>query len=236
MYLLLVTFLCITCISANLPCKISDHECTKKAAASSYSRWFEILKESLEPLHKDLIEGNFPTLNYKFLDTNTTGFSQCSVEDLKFSGDKVKDNLKFDLKMFCPRLMMKGNYELKGVLISESVVGKGPYTMECKGYTFVVNADMNTHPGPDGKEVATIKSFKVDVESAKGMQFDFKNLFNGQKELSDAVHKFANENWEAVSKAFQGPFMTANFETMIKIVNNKILKHIPLDTYIDSKV
>lgn len=56
------------------------------------------------------------------------------------------------------------------------------------------------------------------------MKFKFENLFNGDKLLSDTIHKVANENWKEISQdinhGLEDACSLVAFEFAKKIFNN----------------
>ncbi|CAG5028552.1 unnamed protein product [Parnassius apollo] len=57
-------------------------------------------------------------------------------------------------------------------------------------------------------------SFKFDVKD--GANFDLTNLFNGNKELSEPMLIFLNENWKQISKEFGDPIMDVTAKKLFK--------------------
>ncbi|KOB74337.1 DUF233 protein, partial [Operophtera brumata] len=83
----------------------------------------------------------------------------------------------------------------------------------------------------DVKNYIAVKNFRLKPEPLEPVVYDFKNLFNGQKDLSDTTHKFVNENWKEVAYEIQDPVFKANFKKIIKNAN-KLLKSIPIENLI----
>lgn len=52
----------------------------------------------------------------------------------------------------------------------------------------------------NGKMYFTVESYRLYINITGYMKFKFENLFNGDKKLSDTLHKVANDNWKEISQ------------------------------------
>ncbi|XP_050348940.1 protein takeout-like [Nymphalis io] len=210
------------------PCDISDQSCVNKLANILLPHVFTGIPNldvtSTDPLFIEEIVGDISILKYKFFNSTFIGFNNCEVSNLQL--DKEFTKVIYDL--ICPHFTMDGKYEIKGRLILLPIEGKGDSHMNTEKYKVNVDSDLKTFMGKDGKIHAQIKNFKLKCEALEPLYFDFKNLFNGQKDLSDAVHKFAHENWREVTELVQDPVFYAIMRKNIANTN-KYLKHVPLE-------
>ncbi|XP_028174630.1 protein takeout-like [Ostrinia furnacalis] len=211
-------------------CKQDDNTCILTSAKAAIAHMIagdpSLGVEALDPIFTEKIEGNFTTLNFAFYKSYLAGLKDCDFTNVQIDLEKTK--LHVDL--LCPHLDMKGDYNIHGVLITLPVEGTGTYNMKYKNTKVAFDGTLNAVTSPDGNSHLHIKNFKLNPD-AGGVVFDFKNLFNGDKDLSDAVHNFANENWAVIAKEFQQPIFDENFKQFVKGIN-KYLKTISKDIYL----
>ncbi|XP_023943094.2 protein takeout-like [Bicyclus anynana] len=213
------------------PCKIEDGACIEKSWIAASEQIIqgipELGIEPADPLFIEKIEGNLSTLKYKYFNTTIVGYKNCRISDVKVSNDFK--NYHYELNI--PELKLHGMYEMAGRLISMSVEGKGEFFQTTGNYKIIVDAELKVAPGDDGKLHMAIGDFKLKCYPLTAIHFDYRNLFNGDKDLGDAVLKFANESWEEVANLTQDPV----FEAIITKLNenaNKLLKFVPLEEFI----
>ncbi|XP_075975226.1 circadian clock-controlled protein daywake-like [Anticarsia gemmatalis] len=210
-------------------CKPSDDACVTKAVQLAYPLILEpnadIGAVEMDPMHHDIIEGNLSILKFKLFNTTLTGFRAAKIKSAKY--DEAADTLKIELHS--PGFHLEGLYDINGRLIILPVEGNGDYYIDALDYILIINLELKTIT-KGGKTYKIVKSFTFTAEPTKSVVFDFRNLFNGQKELGDPVLKFANENWKEVANEVQEPVFTANCKTLITNAN-KYLKTLPIDEY-----
>ncbi|XP_047531427.1 uncharacterized protein LOC125067092 [Vanessa atalanta] len=205
------------------PCKKTDIACIEKSVNDALPQIIagipELGVESTDPQALDYIEGNLSMLKYKLYNSTLFGYKLCKIENLKFNDDY---NVQCDAK--CPKFSMNGQYEMEGRLIKLPIKGKGDYLLSSPDYLINVNTELERVKETDGKTHFVIKNMTFVAQPLSGLQFEFKNLFNGQKDLAEAVHKYAVENWKEVCLLMQDPIWSAS---IVKIVSNfnEYLKH-----------
>ncbi|XP_045449993.1 uncharacterized protein LOC123658682 [Melitaea cinxia] len=213
------------------PCKLNDKSCIEKSVNLALPKIIagipELGIESSDPMFVDLIEGNLSIITYKFFNTTIDGYKDCTVTNLKIDEELTK--LHYDLN--CPKLQLNGKYEVNGRLIVLPVEGKGDFNLVAGKYLMTAECDLKKIQGSDGKTHLSIKNFKLTMKPLAPIKFRFQNLFNGQKDLSDAVHKFANENWLEVTELVQEPVWNTCTKKIFGYVN-KYLKTVALEDLI----
>lgn len=50
-------------------------------------------------------------------------------------------------------------------------------------YRLIIDLELKTITGKDGKTYRTVKNFKMEADPLEPVNYDFRNLFNGQKDL-----------------------------------------------------
>ncbi|KAJ8716748.1 hypothetical protein PYW07_003375 [Mythimna separata] len=233
--LLLLLFCAIVNVLSNpaIPlyqCKSNDDACVTRAVNAAYPLVLEanpeIGAEPMDPMFQSVIEGNLSILKFKLFNTTITGFRSCVFESAKYNEEQ--QTLKLDT--LCAGFTLNGLYDINGRLIILPVEGNGDYSLTTKKFRLIIDLELKTFT-KDGKTYKNVKNIKVNAEALEPVVYDFRNLFNGQKDLADAVLKFANENWKEVADEVQLPVFMANVKKVVKNAN-KYMKTIPVDEYI----
>ncbi|KOB68961.1 Juvenile hormone binding protein-like protein [Operophtera brumata] len=87
-----------------------------------------------------------------------------------------------------------------------------------KNIKIVFNIDYEIEKGDNGKDYVVPKDLHFDFEVRDNANFQLTNLFNGNKELSDIMLKFLNENWKQVSQEFGRPMVAEAAKILFKNV------------------
>lgn len=123
-----------------------------------------------------------------FSDLLVTGPSKFQIDNLKVNLEK----LTFDFNIYLPKLSFHGKYDLKIKLLLLNIAGTG----DLKGVLEHSRARVklyNERYNKDGQQYMRVKRLVVKIQIEKG-QFDMKDLFNGDKVLSQVGNQFINDN------------------------------------------
>ncbi|KOB52916.1 Juvenile hormone binding protein-like protein, partial [Operophtera brumata] len=107
--------------------------------------------------------------------------------------------------------IVKGHYTASGRILILPITGD-------ENIKIVFNIDYEIEKGDDGKEYVVPKDLHFDFEVRDNANFQLTNLFNGNKELSDIMLKFLNENWKQVSQEFGRPMVAEAAKILFKNV------------------
>ncbi|KAI5646093.1 hypothetical protein NE865_01986 [Phthorimaea operculella] len=211
-----------------IPCKKSDQACIEASAKAAVPKLFKGYPEfgidPSDPMPVDDVIGDLSTLRFKLTNTTVVGLANCDIN--KPHLDLEKSKLTFE--MTCTDFYFNGLYDCSGKLLILPVEGNGDYILTCKKFMFAMDADLKQVQGSDGKKHLAVKNFKFKADALEPIIYDFKNMYNGNKDLSDAVHKFANENWKEVADFIQEPMLLVLLKQLIKNLN-KLLKLVSVD-------
>ncbi|CAH0719901.1 unnamed protein product, partial [Brenthis ino] len=180
-----------------------------------------------DPLFIEKIEGNLSKLKYTLYNSTAEGYKNCEIKNFKVN----KDETAAQLELHCSSITLAGDYDIKGRLIVLNIEGHGGYNIISGKYKITIDFELTKAQGKDGITHLAIKNFKIKCEGLSANKYKLKNLFNGQKELSDAVHKFAHENWKEVGSFVEGPVWTAIIKKVIHYIND-YLKGVPLENIV----
>ncbi|XP_022129485.1 circadian clock-controlled protein daywake-like [Pieris rapae] len=223
--ILALTTLCASVAQSEIltPCPLNDIVCFEKSINNALPQLLSEDKtlgvESSDPLKLDMIEADVPDVKLKIFSPITTGFKKCVAKNVKLSLDTLKLHLELD----CPNLETTGKYDISGRLITLPIEGKGDFKISAGSYNIIIDGDLETVTGDDNKAYLSIKSFKLTYEATAPISFDFKNLFNGQKDLADGAIAFANKNWKQVSSLLQEPIWNKNMNKIISNINKYLM-------------
>nr|XP_026496430.1 uncharacterized protein LOC113400945 [Vanessa tameamea] len=142
--LLLTSFLASGVFSGSLipPCPKSDTPCIEESLNVALPKICDGIPElGVEPSVPQFIpfvDGDLSTLKYKLYNSSVTGFKKCIMSNLKFNDDFTAVHCD----MNCPELMMVGQYDLTGQLISLPVEGNGDFTFVSRDYLLKFNVKL----------------------------------------------------------------------------------------------
>ncbi|KAF9420005.1 hypothetical protein HW555_003599 [Spodoptera exigua] len=93
------------------------------------------------------------------------------------------------------------------MLLILPISGDGDVTIKIKNLGVTLTMPYDIVKNEQGKDVIELKSYKYTYENNENTHFKLTNLFNGNKQLSDAMLTFMNENWKAISQEFGNPML-----------------------------
>ncbi|XP_035450505.2 circadian clock-controlled protein daywake-like [Spodoptera frugiperda] len=203
-------------IGPRVQCDFSDADCITRTSQAGYSDFVNGIPgvAPSDPLRQDFIVGNLPTIKYTIKDGVLSGFKKCFIELKRFMKDKT-----FDYQLRCPQLTLVGEYDLKGDLLNSYIEGKGPFKVELYDYRFLLHGNYETEKR-DGKSYLQFGTYTVNLDAQGKVVYDLKNLFNGDKQKSDAALKMMNDNWKATDEAMCQPAMEAFMKVFVKNMND----------------
>ncbi|KAK9503384.1 hypothetical protein O3M35_009945 [Rhynocoris fuscipes] len=234
--LLLVCFFTQQTIAAKLPK-------TWKTCKKNDPNILTCLKGAIEDALHDLANGN-PSLGVLPLDplhfekiaiNQGTGPVSIKLElkNLNVQGVKtIKINSisKFDWKdaaldVSVPaKLIFDGEYTIDGKVMVLPVKGTGHCHITADNFKAQVTAKIKTIE-KNGKQYYEISMLDLDFQTDK-VQFQFDNLFNGDKTLGNQVNVFINENWKDVINELK-PAIIQAFTTAFKSMGNNLFSRVP---------
>lgn len=195
--------------------------------SSSVKKGFPDLKiPSLDPLFVSeikVLQGNGPvSIDSTFTNQKFHGISNYKIERAKINLSTGR--MEFDVSL--PWLYVDGDYNIKGQVLILPIRGNGD---SWSNYTSVTGTAVLS-----GK---TVQRSAKDYYSLENVDFDISvekatihmnNLFNGNKELGDAMNKFMTDNWTAVFKELK-PVINETIETIIKDIAAKLFQKYSLN-------
>ncbi|KAL3282200.1 hypothetical protein HHI36_005394 [Cryptolaemus montrouzieri] len=229
--------------SSSLKCK-SKLPTFLKTCRRSDPNLEECIKESVQRLKPLLAHGisefDIPSCEPLYipevvLDQGTGAVSvKSSYKDIKVYGpsdftlQQVKINLNKDrirLKVHVPSLYLVSKYTMEGRILMMPIMGSG----NCYGNYSDIDATVSIQGQKINKDNETyfnVKEFYVDFNIGHA-SIKLENLFNGDKELGEAMNLFLNDNWKNVANEIK-PVLEDTIAGIFKKFSNKIYHKYPL--------
>ncbi|XP_075975344.1 protein takeout-like [Anticarsia gemmatalis] len=211
------------------PCKEADLVCLKSSAEKALPVLAAGVPElgiaKMDPMFMEQVKTSQAGLDMDFRNTNVTGLRHCKVLNLKRAGPKTYLDLKCSVNMV-------GDYTLGGKLLIMPIEGKGKYGIKIRDIVVKIAFQVGEKE-VDGEKYWTVKSWKHTSEVEKGVHFQFNHLFNGNKQLSDAVHEFANSNWRDIFQEVAPPIVKAIVAQILEEIT-KLFDKVPINQLVVS--
>ncbi|XP_046978162.1 circadian clock-controlled protein daywake-like [Vanessa cardui] len=154
---------------------------------------------SLDPMAMKQVKAVQSGLKMDFKNTTVRGLRNCKVLELRRFTHKTEIDLKCSVTLI-------GYYSLNGKLLVLPIEGQGKYKIKIQDVIVKVVLDIEEVES-DGELYWKVKGFKQTADVVGRAQFNFQNLFNGNRQLSDPVHEFANTNWKDIFQEVAPPIV-----------------------------
>lgn len=161
-------------------------------------------------------------INLNFKNINIESISKSSITKCRSDLDK------FILKCesVSPEIGFIGDYAMKGQILFLPINGKGKSKIILRN--LVTKHEIIGEPIEENGELfMKIKLYKIKLVPEK-VNFDFQNLFNGDKLLGDTMNNFLNENSQIVFSELRGSF-EESLSYIFKDITNKLFTKVPMD-------
>ena len=143
-------------------------------------------------------------------------------------------------------MVLKGNYKSEGRVLILPIVGDGDCEIVCSKFKLItIKKLLNFFSFAEniafkyafdlkpvekkGQIYAELHHVKLDIKPEL-VQFQFNNLFNGDKALGDNMNKFMNDNWHEIYQELEPSFTKALSLISKQMINNVFAKQ-PYETF-----
>ncbi|CAK1585322.1 unnamed protein product [Parnassius mnemosyne] len=166
--------------------------------------------EVLDVLEMDEVNFDLAGLKFSLKNGRLQGLKNSIVDNVKWDLEKKKMEIFFHVDC-----SVKGHYTAAGRILILPITGDGQMKLKLKNLaiTLVINYE---NEEKEGKVFLIPKSYSFKFDVKNGANFDLTNLFNGNKELSEPMLLFLNENWKQISQEFGGPMMDASAKKLFQ--------------------
>ncbi|XP_053604907.1 circadian clock-controlled protein daywake-like [Plodia interpunctella] len=214
-------FLVSSAAAAVLPnvgkCSLEDQSCLLKEFQNAIPSFFGGIPEDgievMDVMDVDEVSFELSGLHFGFTEGKLKGLKGTVIRNVDWNSKKHRITVDF-----ISNCTLKGHYSASGQVLILPITGDGQLKLKLRDINVKLNIDYDLKVGSDGKERVVPKKLHYEFEVLGNAHFALTNLFNGNKDLSEAMHKFLNDNWKQVSQEFGGP--------MIDVTAKKIYKNI----------
>ncbi|KAI5633349.1 hypothetical protein NE865_13958 [Phthorimaea operculella] len=209
------------------PCHAKDFSCMKTSAQKAVPVMAAGVKDigvkPMDPMHIDKVKADQAGLKLEFRKTTVKGLRNCVVMSIK------QRNVTQTLEIKCS-LVLVGEYTIGGKLLILPVEGDGKYKIKIRDLLVRVTYDLISRTA-DSKKYWSLINWSLTSELKTGAEFQFQNLFNGNKQLSDSVHEFANSNSKEIFAEVAPPIVKAIVARIVDEVK-KLFDKVPVSDLI----
>lgn len=210
------------CLPTDMACLIRDGQ---KIISIMIPGMPEYDIESLDPLTMDYVEFDSSGLLFTLSNATLKGIKKNIIDE--YNWDLQKKVLSF---IFHTDITLKGKYTAKGKVLTIPITGDGDIKIKLKNMECKVKLDFEIVK-KDNKDYVKLTKYEYDFDVKDNANYQLTNLFNGNKELSDAALKFGNANWKQLASMFGRPVINVVAMKLVKSYN-KFFQHQPLDTFL----
>lgn len=223
--LLVLGVLCISnCQDAQLPSYIKPCEyktskfesCVREQIVLSlplFTKGIENLGvPSIDPVKLDDINIDGNGLKLRFTNAELYGVGKSQITDFKVNLDEEKFVLAFKGNM-----TLSAKYTIDGQILILPIKGQGDAKVKAQNLDVTISSKMTHFKDDKGEHFKLVSpSYNYNIGRTK---FEFQNLFNGNKQLSDATHAFANGNWRQIMDDLAPPVVKQIVRTGVRSIN-----------------
>ncbi|KAK9874604.1 hypothetical protein WA026_005436 [Henosepilachna vigintioctopunctata] len=165
-----------------------------------------------------------PSLGLNLTNVKLYGLGEVRLEDLKFSWEENW----WTLYLKSDNITIEGDYAVDGKVLIMPIKGNGRFNVLLKNGRFSASSNVRIVE-MNGEKYFKPLNMSMEYKFDK-VEFNFDNLFDGNKELGDQVNRFLNENWSPLLKDF-GPGIASTIAAIIKDIFQKFSAKISLKGY-----
>ncbi|XP_044260587.1 protein takeout-like [Tribolium madens] len=157
--------------------------------------------------------------NYKNVHIYGLTNLSCSKLNVDFENKIIENECLY------PEIRMVSDYNLNGKILVLDIMGEGKGTITLEKVRIPVKYDLEEYE-KNGKKHFRVTNIDLKMIPER-VRFDFENLFNGDKKLSEHVLNVINENWREVYDDAKASYEDA-FGQITKDIFNKVLSKVSI--------
>nr|ACF39402.1 takeout-like protein 2 [Epiphyas postvittana] len=207
------------------PCRQADSAChlssANRAAPILAAGVPQLGLASLDPMRVGRVASNQAGLDLEMTDTTVKGLGKCVVLNVRRTGKKTSLELK------CPTVLVTGDYKLGGKLLILPIEGNGKYKIKIRDIIVKIQYE-TAEEERGGEKYWRVINWKHTTDVQTNVQYQFQNLFNGNKQAADSIHQFANSNWKEIYHEVAPPVVKAIIGNVVKEIE-KLFQKVPIN-------
>ncbi|CAH0587014.1 unnamed protein product [Chrysodeixis includens] len=228
-FLFLVLGLAQSAFIPGSKCKLEDESCFTKLFQEITPVFMggipEAGIESMDPMELEKLSFELAGLQFTLADGRLKGLKNTTVDNVKWAEKKKTLTIDFHLDAH-----VKGHYTADGKILILPITGDGIMKLRLKHLAIKAHIDYETVKGDDGKDHIKLKKYKFEFDVKDSGHYHLTNLFNGNKQLSETMLNFLNENWQQIALEFGRPLIDLAVNNVFKNMNKYYAK-VALEDY-----
>ncbi|CAB3226968.1 unnamed protein product [Arctia plantaginis] len=186
-------------------CTLTDKSCmitaVQKMVPVFTAGMPEIGVEVLDVMKMDDVKFELSGLQFSLNDGTLKGMKTAVIDDLNWDLKKKVFTIDFHVDA-----VVKGHYIAAGHLLILPINGDGQLKLKLKNLKIKLVISYQEVKNGE-KDHFKLTKHSVDYKVIDNAHFNLSNLFNGNKELSEPMLKFMNENWKQIAAEFGKPLV-----------------------------
>ncbi|XP_063622203.1 circadian clock-controlled protein daywake-like [Cydia splendana] len=200
-------------------CKLEDSACMTPAFQKAFPLFMSGLPkqgvEELDVMNMEDIAFDLSGLQFSLKEGKLKGLKAATVDNVKWNLQKKTLSVSFHLDA-----SIKGHYVASGRILILPITGDGQMKLKLKNILIKLVMHYEVEKDAEGKDHMIPTKYSFDFDVRDNAHFGLTNLFNGNKELSDTMLKFLNENWKQISTEFGRPIVDSASKKIYKNVKS----------------
>ncbi|XP_045457509.1 circadian clock-controlled protein daywake-like [Melitaea cinxia] len=198
-------------------CSMQDSECLT-SEGQKFVRTFvngipESHVEKLDEMFIETIEINTDAVDHELQNVKITGLKDAKINDISFD-----NNFKLMRVSFDANLTTNSEYTLDGVLFRQPISGTGTTTYHIKNIQVDMLILYDIIETENGKHRMKVRRYRSGFTVKTGVDYEYRNLFNGDKKKNEAVHDILNKNWVTITSLFGNKFYYKIFDNIFDAI------------------
>ncbi|CAH2084027.1 unnamed protein product [Euphydryas editha] len=198
-------------------CSMQDSECLIREGQALLSQFVNGIPEShvekLDEMFIDTIEINTDGIDHELQNVKISGLRNAKINDISFDNNFKMMRLSFDAN-----LTTNSEYTLDGVLFRQPIVGAGTTTYTIKNIQMDMLILYDIVKNENGKHTLKIRRYRSGFTIKDGVEYQYNNLFNGDKQKNEVVHALLNKNWVTITGVFGNKFYYKIFDKIFEAI------------------
>ncbi|XP_026733517.1 circadian clock-controlled protein-like [Trichoplusia ni] len=210
-------------------CKLEDVPCMTKLFQDITPVFMAGIPEAgiqvMDPMELEKLSFELAGLQFTLSDGRLKGLKNATVDSVKWVEKKKSMTIDFHLDA-----SVKGHYTADGKILILPITGDGQMKLRLKHLAIKAHIDYDVVKGSDDKDHIKLKKYKFEFDVKENGHYHLTNLFNGNKQLSETMLNFLNENWQQIALEFGRPLIDLAVSNVFKNMN-KYYEKVALEDY-----
>lgn len=186
-------------------CLMQDSDCLIREAQQLLKQFVNGIPEyhvdKLDEMFIDSLEIKADGINQELQNIKISGLGNAKINDISFDNNFKLIRISFDAT-----LKVIADYTLKGIFFWQPISGEGTTTYIARDIQTDLMILYDINENDNGKHRLKLKRYRTGFTIKDRVEYQYENLFNGDKEKSDVAHALLNKNWVIITNVFGSDF------------------------------